>query len=80
VKYPVPGFMSGDWVVSPSGVEGYIAGRSLENSELWVFVMKTGPSGWDQKIVEMREDAFVGFKIKQKEKRNATSPLDDGSV
>lgn len=66
LKYPVPGLLSGDWLVSPSGVEGYLAGRSLDDPSLWVFVMKTGPSGWDQQIVEMREEAFVGFRLKEK--------------
>lgn len=80
VKYPVPGFMTGDWLVSPSGETGYIAGRSLENPELWLFVIKTGPSGWDQQVVEMREDAFVGFKPRPKEESDAPSPLDDEAV
>lgn len=62
---PNPNFISGDWLVSPQGVEGYIAGRSLDNPGNWLFVIKTGPSYWDSTVVEMREEAFVGFRKKE---------------
>lgn len=74
----LPALVSGDWMVSPDGVEGYIAGRSHENPDMWIFVIKTGESIWAQTAVEMRTDAFVGFKLKEKVRE--TSPLDDDNV
>lgn len=71
-----PALVTGDWLVSPTGEEGYIAGRSLDNPGNWLFIIKTGPSGWDSKVVEMTGDAFIGFRKKKHEE----SPLDDEAV
>lgn len=61
-----PLFMTGDWVASPTGVEGYVAGRSLETPGAWVFVMKTGPSAWDGAVIEIMPEHFTGFRLKEK--------------
>jgi hypothetical protein len=61
-----PAFISGDWLVSPSGVEGYIAGRSSETEGAWLFVIKTGESMWDSTIVEMMPEHFAGFRMKER--------------
>lgn len=69
VKLPMsPALVTGDWLISPDGVEGYIAGRSLDTPGNWIFVIKTGRSGWDSVVVEMTADSFIGFKHKEKEK------------
>lgn len=54
--------VGGDWLISPSGVKGYIAGRSLDNPEAWIFVIQSEASGWPTTTVEMTSDSFVGFK------------------
>jgi hypothetical protein len=61
-----PPFVSGDWLVSPTGVEGYLAGRSYENPGTWLFVIKTGPGSWDGTVVEMLPEHFEGFRLKEK--------------
>jgi hypothetical protein len=78
VAQPLPALVSGDWMVSPDGVEGYIAGRSLDDPDMWIFVIKTGESAWARATVEMRTDAFVGFKLKENVREK--SPLDDDNV
>lgn len=68
-KSMLPAFVAGDWVVSPSGEEGYIAGRSLETPGAWMFVVKTGPSSWDSTVVEMMPEAFAGFTLKERKRK-----------
>jgi hypothetical protein len=64
----LPAFLAGDFVISPSGVEGYIAGRSLETPGAWMFVIKNGPGRWDQTMVEMMPRHFLGFRLKERKK------------
>lgn len=66
VRQLIPAFMAGDWLRSPSGTVGYVAGRSCDNPRMWMFVVKTGKGSWDSTVVEMFPEAFIGFKkVKQ---------------
>ena len=63
IKTPMaPAFVAGDFLVSPSGVKGYVGGRSLETPGAWIFIVKEDGSSWGSTVVEMMPDSFVGFK------------------
>lgn len=63
IKRPLgPALVGGDWLVSPSGVRGYVAGRSLDDPELWIFVIQSGLGSTPSTVVEMTSDSFIGFK------------------
>ncbi len=56
-----PRLVSGLKLRSPSGVDGYIAGKALDGSGRFVFVITEGDDVYEHKCVEMYAAQFRGF-------------------
>ena len=79
VKKLGPALVTGDWLISPSGVKGYIAGRSPDNEGTWIFVIKSSKdAAWPTGVVEMMGDSFIGFRPYVEEKKNARPNDNEG--